>query len=239
MESGCQCSVRHDPATSEGSSPVVEQFWCVDSRGTRIAKNSFVIRARSAMQSKAIDGAMRAASVLGAACLLMTLTGCAADGASQAQGEGRPDLVPSPARDLVRPGHAELVLTNDRWPTFEEARANPSTSVTGDSPLYAHIRTARSLGELALPADPRGRYSFSAYPHLYLQVGDTESLRNASTCYVTLSPGQLGSRELVVQLAHPRRSPMAPWRIAGLPRRLRRGLAPRCMRSGWRVRRAI
>ena len=114
-----------------------------------------------------------------------------------------PSLVSSPARDLVRPGHAELVLTNDRWSTFEEARANPSTSVTADSPLYAHIRTARSLGELALPADPRGRYSFSAYPHFYLQVGDTESLRNASTCYVTLSPGQLASRELVVQLAPP------------------------------------
>ena len=155
------------------------------------------------MQSRAIDGAMRAASVFGAACLLVTLAGCAVDGASRAQGESRPDLVPSPARDLVRPGHAELVLTNDRWSTFEEARANPSTSVTADSPLYAHIRTARSLGELALPADPRGRYSFSAYPHFYLQVGDTESLRNASTCYVTLSPGQLASRELVVQLAPP------------------------------------
>jgi hypothetical protein len=160
------------------------------------------------MQSKAIEGATRATAAVGAACLFMTLAGCAADGASQAQGGwggrgGRPDLVPSPARDLVRPGHAELVLTNDRWPTFEEARANPSTSVTGDSPLYAHIRAARSLGELALPADPRGRYSFSAYPHLYLQVGDTESLRSASTCYVTLSPGQLESRELVVQLAPP------------------------------------
>jgi hypothetical protein len=161
---------------------------------------------RSAEKPNPISGrAERPGSPAIALCLLMTLAGCTASGVPQAQDgrQGRPDLVPSPARDLVLPGHAELVLTGNRWATFEEARANPATPLARDSPLYAHIRTARPLGEVALPADPRGRYSFSRYPHLYLQVGDTESLRSLSTCYVTLSPEHLGSRELVVQLAPP------------------------------------
>jgi len=147
----------------------------------------------------------RVAATVTALCALAALAGCATDKLPQAQDSAgvTPDSASSPARDLLRQGFAEMVLTNRRWPSFEEASANRITSATSDSPLYAYIRTAKSLGELALPADPDGRYTFSAHPHLYLQVGDAESLQSLNTCYLTLAQEELALRELVVPLAPP------------------------------------
>jgi hypothetical protein len=147
--------------------------------------------------------------VFAALFAVAALAGCAADRLSQAQDDAVAalDSMSSPARALVREGHAEMVLTDRRWPTFEQARENRIDSASGDSPLYAHIRTVIPLGELALPADPDGRHTFSAYPHIYLQVGDTESLRILNTCYLALAPEELALRELVVPLAPPALGP--------------------------------
>jgi hypothetical protein len=142
-----------------------------------------------------------------AAWLAVVVAGVTAGCASQqqAQTESRGDAAPvaSPARQEVREGFAEMVLTSRPWPTFAEASVNRITSVAGGSPVFVHIRSARSLGELALPADPQGRYAFSAYPILYLHVGDTESLVSFSTCYLTLTPQEAASQELVVSLLPP------------------------------------
>jgi hypothetical protein len=107
----------------------------------------------------------------------------------------------SPAGERVIGGVAEMVLTSQPWAGFEEARNNPITTLQDGSPLYAYIRATRSLGELAHPPDPGGSYSFSDYPHLFLQVGDTESLRILGTCYITLTEEEARARELVVPLA--------------------------------------
>lgn len=107
----------------------------------------------------------------------------------------------SPAGDRVIAGIAELVLTAQAWPTFEEARANRIDTVVDGSPLYAQIRATRPLGELAHPADPAGSYTFSDYPHLFLHVGDNDSLRILNTCYITLSAEDSRAREIVVPLA--------------------------------------
>lgn len=107
----------------------------------------------------------------------------------------------SPAGERVIAGIVEMVLTSRPWPTFEQARENRITSVEDGSPLYAHIRATRPLGDLAHPSDPEGNYTFSDYPHLFLQVGDNESLRIISTCYITLTGEEARLRELVVPLA--------------------------------------
>jgi hypothetical protein len=138
--------------------------------------------------------ALVASAALAAGC---TTTGPEEDGFAGA-GRGR---VASPASERVIAGVAEMVLTGQAWPSFEEARQNSVTALQDGSPLYAHIRTTRPLGELAHPADPNGSYTFSDYPHLFLQVGDTESLTILATCYVTLSSEETRLRELVVPLA--------------------------------------
>jgi len=109
--------------------------------------------------------------------------------------------IASPASERVIAGLAELVLTSQPWPSFEQARQNPARSLQDGSPLYAYIRATRPLGELAHPADPDGSYTFSDYPHLFLQIGDNESLRILATCYVTLSTDEARLHELVVPLA--------------------------------------
>jgi len=130
--------------------------------------------------------------------------GCAAtSGLDEPAGSGgtASPTTASPATERVVAGIAELVLTTRVWPTFEEARADPVRTVEDGSPLFAYIRATRPLGELAHPSNPAGTYAFSEYPHLFLQVGDVDSLRILSTCYVTLTSEEAGMRELVVPLA--------------------------------------
>ena len=134
---------------------------------------------------------------------VLGMTGCAAEQELQRQGtpRDRSEAVTSPAREQVLRGLAELAVTDRIWSSFDEASANRITAVKDGSPIFVNIRTSRPLGDLALPADPNGRYTFSPFPHLYLHVGDDTSLRSLSTCYITLGPEDLGSRELVVPLA--------------------------------------
>jgi hypothetical protein len=144
----------------------------------------------------------RQLAALCAAALLAA--GCAttqdADGPAGTRAEFG-EVRPGPSADRVIGGIAELVITNRIWPSFEEARDNPVAVVTDGMPLYAYIRANRPLGDLAHPADPEGSYTFSEYPHLFLQVGDNESLRILNTCYVTLTPEETRLREVVVPLA--------------------------------------
>ena len=149
-----------------------------------------------------IMDALRTIATLSAAVLIAT--GCAVT--ENSQEESGPDDAAqsgqrSPAGERVIAGIAEMVLTDRAWPTFEEARQNRIRGVEDGSPLYAHIRATRPLGDLAHPSDPGGNYTFSDYPHLFLQVGDNESLRIMSTCYVTLTSEEARMRELVVPLA--------------------------------------
>ena len=139
-----------------------------------------------------------------AAAAALTITGCAVDQNAEGQGSAgnfASSGPKSPAGERVVAGAAEMVLTSQTWPSFEQARDNPITSLTDGSPLYAYIRASRPLGELAHPADPDGSYTFSDYPHLFLQVGDNESLRILNTCYVTLSTEEARGRDIVVPLA--------------------------------------
>lgn len=139
------------------------------------------------------------------AIALLLLEGCAFEQALRSQddpaGQGRPGA--SPAKEQVRTGLAEIVMTDRRWQSFDEAREHRVSAVADGSPLYLNIRTPRPLGELALPAEAQGRYTFSPYPHLYLHVGDDTSLRSLNTCYLTLSPQEMAARDLVVPLAPP------------------------------------
>ncbi|MGE0799537.1 MAG: hypothetical protein AB7O55_14575, partial [Lautropia sp.] len=104
------------------------------------------------------------------------------------------------------------------WPTHDAARATRNTEFHAGSPLYVQLRSSRNLGELAHPADPGGNLAFSEYPHLFLQVGDNESLRIISTCYLTLSPEEAKQRELIVPLApltyRPGQVPADCWLVA-------------------------
>lgn len=134
----------------------------------------------------------------------LTVAGCAVNPNAQEEGTTEGIAAPamtSPATERVLGGVAEMVLTDRPWPGFDEARANPIESVVDGSPLYVYIRANRPLGELAHPADPSGSYTFSDYPHLFLQIGDNQSLRILNTCYVTLSVEEVRGRELVVPLA--------------------------------------
>ena len=74
-------------------------------------------------------------------------------------------------------------------------------AVRDGQPLYVYLRASRPLGELAHPADPYGQMAFSGYPHLFIQIGDTQSLRIINTCYVTLTPAEARATDLVVPLA--------------------------------------
>lgn len=146
--------------------------------------------------------AWRTIATLSVAALIVA--GCAVNQDSEEPGELDGSVASSqrsPASERVIAGIAELVLTNQTWPTFEEARLNRIRTVQDGSPLYAHIRATRPLGDLAHPPDPDGNYTFSDYPHLFLQVGDNESLRILSTCYITLTGEETRMREIVVPLA--------------------------------------
>lgn len=150
---------------------------------------------RSALKRRTAFAALAAVAVLAAGCA----TTPGEDGGGFA---GQPaSKAASPAGDRVIAGIAEMVLTNQPWPTFEQARENPIGALQDGSPLYVYIRANRPLGELAHPADPGGSYTFSDYPHLFLQIGDNESLRILGTCYVTLTGEETRMRELVVPLA--------------------------------------
>lgn len=107
----------------------------------------------------------------------------------------------SPAVERVISGVADIVLTDRVWDTFAQAQANPVSNVRDGGRLYAHLRASRPLGDLAHPGDPNATASFARYPHLFLQVGDNESLRIISTCYVTLTPDESRRTEIVVPLA--------------------------------------
>jgi hypothetical protein len=124
--------------------------------------------------------------------------GAEEEGFASGSATGRP---PSPASERVIAGIAEMVLTSQTWPSFEQARENAVRAVEDGTPLYVYIRATRPLGELAHPANPGGGYTFSDYPHLLLQIGDNESLRILGTCYITLTAEETRMRELVVPLA--------------------------------------
>ena len=130
--------------------------------------------------------------------------GCATSGLEQGVTSTEtpaPGVNTSPAAERVIAGVAQLVLTSRAWPTFEEAQADPITKLQDGSPLFAYIRATRPLGELAHPANPGGNYAFSEYAHLFLQVGEADSLRILGTCYITLTSQEAGMRELMVPLA--------------------------------------
>ena len=156
------------------------------------------MKTRSAGVRKA-PAARRTLAALAAAATLAV--GCTTTGADEGGFASTTTRIASPASERVIVGVAEMVLTNQPWPSFEQARQNPAGALHDGSPLYAHIRASRPLGELAHPVDPGGSYTFSDYPHLFLQIGDNESLRILATCYVTLSTEETRLRELVVPLA--------------------------------------
>ena len=150
--------------------------------------------ARSRQRRAATLGALAAAAVIA--------TGCASTGTDESGFSATTtSRIASPASQRVIAGVTEMVLTDRPWQTFDEARENRIAVVQDGSPLYAYIRSTRALGQVAHPPDPDGSYTFSDYPHLFLQVGDTESLRILATCYVTLTAEETRLRELVVPLA--------------------------------------
>ena len=144
-------------------------------------------------------------ALLGTALLL---SGCASGGSGGggADYSGNRALtssadIRSPASERVVDGVVEMVLGDQLLSSFDEAARRPIKAVRDGQPLYAYLRANRPLGELAHPADPYGRMAFSAYPHLFIQIGDTQSLRIINTCYVTLTPAEARATDLVVPLA--------------------------------------
>ncbi|HZH05358.1 MAG TPA: hypothetical protein VEY69_01665, partial [Lautropia sp.] len=130
--------------------------------------------------------------------------GCATTGLDDQPGSSGGTVsgpVSSPAAERVIAGVAQMVLATRAWATFEEAQADPVVKLEDGAPLYAYIRAARPLGELAHPPTPGGNYAFSEYPHLLLQIGEADSLRILGTCYITLTAEEAAMRELVVPLA--------------------------------------
>ena len=109
--------------------------------------------------------------------------------------------VSSPASERVLDGVVDLALTDRVTGSFDEARAHPVGTVKDGQSLYLYLRSTRPLGEIAHPADPYGKNSFSGYPHLFVQIGDNQSLRIINTCYVTLTPAEAKATELIVPLA--------------------------------------
>lgn len=151
---------------------------------------------KTIFESLRIVPAMTAVAILAAGCAVTPT----ADEEGVA-GDGSLSTLRSPAGERVISGIAELVLTDRAYATFEQARENPVAQLQDGSPLYAYIRANRPLGELAHPSDPGGNYTFSDYPHLFLQVGDTDSVRILGTCYITLTGEETRLREVVVPLA--------------------------------------
>lgn len=142
----------------------------------------------------------------------LALTGCLLLAACGTTGQSGADYsigsvsttsrdIKSPASERVVDGVVDMVLSDKLVSSFDEAERSRITQISDGQPLYAYLRSTRPLGELAHPADPNGQMAFSAYPHLFIQIGDNLSLRIINTCYVTLTQAEARATELVVPLA--------------------------------------
>lgn len=146
-----------------------------------------------------------------AACGTTSSSGSGADYSSNSSVSTSGGNVSSPAAERVVDGVVELALTDQLLPDFDAARARKLGTVHDGQQLYLYLRSTRPLGEIAHPVDPYGKNSFSGYPHLFVQIGDNQSLRIINTCYVTLTPAEAKATELIVPLA-----PLTN-RVGGLP----------------------
>lgn len=136
-----------------------------------------------------------------AACGTTSSSGPGADYSSNSSVSTSGGNVSSPAAERVVDGVVELALTDQLLPDFDAARARKLGTVHDGQQLYLYLRSTRPLGEIAHPVDPYGKNSFSGYPHLFVQIGDNQSLRIVNTCYVTLTPAEAKATELIVPLA--------------------------------------
>ena len=136
-----------------------------------------------------------------AACGTTSSSGSGADYSSNSSVSTSGGNVSSPAAERVVDGVVELALTDQLLPDFDAAKARKLGTVRDGQPLYLYLRSTRPLGEIAHPVDPYGKNSFSGYPHLFVQIGDNQSLRIINTCYVTLTPAEAKATELIVPLA--------------------------------------
>ena len=136
-----------------------------------------------------------------AACGTTSSSGPGADYSSSSSVSTSGGNVSSPAAERVVDGVVELALTDQLLPDFDAAKARKLGTVHDGQPLYLYLRSTRPLGEIAHPVDPYGKNSFSGYPHLFVQIGDNQSLRIINTCYVTLTPAEAKATELIVPLA--------------------------------------
>lgn len=136
-----------------------------------------------------------------AACGTTSSSGPGADYSSNSSVSTSGGNVSSPAAERVVDGVVELALTDQLLPDFDAARARKLGTVHDGQQLYLYLRSTRPLGEIAHPVDPYGKNSFSGYPHLFVQIGDNQSLRIINTCYVTLTPAEAKATELIVPLA--------------------------------------
>ena len=136
-----------------------------------------------------------------AACGTTSSSGPGADYSSNSSVSTSGGNVSSPAAERVVDGVAELALTDQLLPDFDAAKARKLGTVHDGQQLYLYLRSTRPLGEIAHPVDPYGKNSFSGYPHLFVQIGDNQSLRIINTCYVTLTPAEAEATELIVPLA--------------------------------------
>ena len=136
-----------------------------------------------------------------AACGTTSSSGPGADYSSSSSVSTSGGNVSSPAAERVVDGVVELALTDQLLPDFDAAKARKLGTVHDGQPLYLYLRSSRPLGEIAHPVDPYGKNSFSGYPHLFVQIGDNQSLRIINTCYVTLTPAEAKATELIVPLA--------------------------------------
>lgn len=136
-----------------------------------------------------------------AACGTTSSSGSGADYSSSSSVSTSGGNVSSPAAERVVDGVVELALTDQLLPDFDAARARKLGTVHDGQQLYLYLRSTRPLGEIAHPVDPYGKNSFSGYPHLFVQIGDNQSLRIINTCYVTLTPAEAKATELIVPLA--------------------------------------
>ena len=136
-----------------------------------------------------------------AACGTTSSSGPGADYSSSSSVSTSGGNVSSPAAERVVDGVVELALTDQLLPDFDAARARKLGTVHDGQQLYLYLRSTRPLGEIAHPVDPYGKNSFSGYPHLFVQIGDNQSLRIINTCYVTRTPAEAKATELIVPLA--------------------------------------
>lgn len=145
--------------------------------------------------------AVLVAGAMLAACSSMGQNSSSADYSnigSQATSRG---AIKSPASERIVDGIVDTVLSDTLVSSFDEAARRPVKSLRDGQPLYLYIRSTRPLGDLAHPVDPYGQMAFSAYPHLFIQIGDNQSLRIINTCYVTLTHAETKATDLVVPLA--------------------------------------